>query len=69
MKFITIFVILVNVNGYHLKDYTKLTKDTCFEAGDKIIKEIANYYDERNNNPKLQGWYTSTGELVAGFYC
>ena len=45
------------------------TKDTCFEAGDKIVKEIANYYDERNNNPKLQGWYTSKGELVAGFYC
>jgi|TARA_Y100000296_G_scaffold79087_1_gene102610 hypothetical protein len=69
MKFLTVFIILVTIDGYQIKDFTKDTKDTCFESGDKIIKEIANYYDERNNNPKLQGWYTPTGALVFGFYC
>lgn len=70
MKFLTIFFIIVQLNGTHyIKDFTKITNDTCFEAGDKILKEIATHYWERNNNPKNQGWYSPKGELVMGFYC
>ena len=42
---------------------------SCSETGQKIVEEISTYYYERNGNPKLQGWYTSKGELVIGFYC
>jgi hypothetical protein len=27
------------------------------------------YYDERNGNPKLQGYYTKKGKLLLGWIC
>ena len=48
MKFLTIFFIIVQLNGTHyIKDFTKMTNDTCFEAGDKILKEIATQYTDK----------------------
>jgi hypothetical protein len=27
------------------------------------------YYSQREKNPKLQGWYDSTGKLLLGWIC
>lgn len=42
---------------------------TCFEAGDKIVQNIGIYYEERNGDPKQQGYYTKNGKLIMGYYC
>jgi len=42
---------------------------TCFEAGEQIIQKIGIYYEERNGDPKQQGYYMKNGKLIMGFYC
>ena len=40
---------------------------TCFEQGQAYIEKTFNYYYQTDT--KDQGWYTTNGKLVYGFYC
>jgi len=41
----------------------------CFDAGMYIIKNIGTYHDQKDNDPKRQGYYTQDGNLIVGHYC
>ena len=40
---------------------------TCSQQGDAYIEKIATYSDQTDTRD--QGWYTSKGNLVYGYYC
>ena len=65
----SLILILATVTGMELKTVPLDPRLTCFEAGDKIIQNIGIYYEERNGDPKQQGYYMKNGKLIMGFYC
>ena len=40
---------------------------TCSQQGDAYVEKIATYSDQTDTLD--QGWYTSKGNLVYGYYC
>jgi hypothetical protein len=55
-----------------MKDIDKAYKRWAKERSDEARKNwyrAVKYYNERNNDPKLQGWYNADGKLLLGWIC
>jgi len=71
MKYIVV-ILLLNTNGIDV-DKKKIkyngAVDTCNRIAESWVDVNTKYYDERNGNPKLQGYYTKKGKLLLGWIC
>ena len=41
----------------------------CDEMANARVDVNMKYYSERDDNPKLQGWYDPKGKLLLGWKC
>jgi len=62
MKFL--IILILSANPIVLPFNNSLT---CFEQGQAYVEKIATYYEQTDTIN--QGWYTTKGKLVYGFYC
>ena len=69
MKSIVV-ILLLATNGIDIqKVRLKYTNDNCNQVAESWVDVNTKYYDERNGNPKLQGYYTKKGKLLLGWIC
>ena len=71
MKYIVV-ILLLNTNGIDVdkkKNKYNGAVDTCNRIAESWVDVNTKYYDERNGNPKLQGYYTKKGKLLLGWIC
>jgi len=52
----------------HTKSKTQ-AHGNCDGIANAWVDVNMKYYDERNGNPKLQGYYNSKGKLLLGWIC
>ena len=61
-------ILLLATNGIDIqKVRLKYTDNNCDQVAESWVDVNMKYYDERNGNPKLQGWYTKSGKLLFNF--
>ncbi len=69
MKSIVV-ILLLATNGIDIhKVRLKYTDNNCEQVAESWVDVNMKYYDERNGNPKYQGWYTKRGKLLLGWIC
>ena len=69
MKSIVV-ILLLATNGIDLqKVRLKYTDNNCDQVAESWVDVNMKYYNERNGNPKYQGWYTKSGKLLLGWIC
>ena len=69
MKYIA-FILLLSTNGVDIKKIKfNHNGDNCNTIAEKWVDVNMKYYDERNGNPKYQGWYNTKGQLLLGWIC
>ena len=66
MKYIVIILLLstTGIEEERLKHH-----GNCDGIAEAWVDVNMKYYDERNNDPKLQGWYNPDGKLLLGWIC
>ena len=67
MKYIVI-ILLLSTSGVERIEL-KTGEPNCGEIAKAWTDVNMKYYDERNGNPKLQGYYNSKGKLLLGWIC
>ena len=69
MKSIVV-ILLLATNGIDIqKVRLKYTANHCNQVAESWVDVNMKYYNERNGNPKLQGYYTKKGKLLLGWIC
>ena len=68
MKYIVI-ILLLSTNGVDIEKVRLKHNGNCEGFANAWVDVNMKYYDERNGNPKLQGWYNSKGKLLLGWIC
>ena len=43
--------------------------DNCHTIAERWVDVNMKYYNERDGNPKYQGWYNTKGQLLLGWIC
>ena len=66
MKYIVI-ILLLSTNG--IEEVRLKHHGNCDGIDEAWVDVNMKYYDERNNDPKLQGWYNPDGKLLLGWIC
>ena len=69
MKSIVVILLLATNNIDIQKVKIKYTDNNCDKVAESWVDVNMKYYNERNGNPKLQGWYTKTNKLLLGWIC
>jgi len=67
MKYIVV-ILLLSTNGIE-EIKLKHAGNNCSEIANAWVDVNMKYYNERNNDPKLQGWYNADGKLLLGWIC
>ena len=63
-------ILLLATNGIDIqKVRLKYTDNHCNQVAESWVDVNMKYYNERNGNPKLQGYYTKKGKLLLGWIC
>jgi len=69
MKYIA-FILLLSTNGVDIEKIKfNHNGDNCSRIAENWVDVNMKYYDERNGNPKYQGWYNTKGQLLLGWIC
>jgi hypothetical protein len=69
MKYIA-FILLLSTNGVDIdKIKFKHNGDNCHTIAENWVDVNMKYYNERDGNPKYQGWYNAKGQLLLGWIC
>jgi len=69
MKYIA-FILLLSTNGVDIEKIKfKHNGDNCSTIAEKWVDVNMKYYNERDGNPKYQGWYNAKGQLLLGWIC
>ena len=69
MKYIVV-ILLLSTNGVDIeKIRLKHNGHNCDDIANAWTDVNMKYYDERDGNPKLQGWYDAVGKLLLGWAC
>ena len=66
MKYIVV-ILLLSTSG--IEEVKLKHHGNCEGIANAWVDVNKKYYNERNNNPKLQGWYNSDGKLLLGWIC
>tara|TARA_Y100000034_G_C6680577_1_gene299156 strand:- start:64 stop:267 length:204 start_codon:yes stop_codon:yes gene_type:complete len=66
MKYIVV-ILLLSTSG--IEEVKLKHHGNCEGIANAWVDVNMKYYNERNNNPKLQGWYNSDGKLLLGWIC
>ena len=66
MKYIVI-ILLLSTNA--IEEVRLKHHGNCDGIAEAWVDVNMKYYDERNNAPKLQGWYNPDGKLLLGWIC
>ena len=68
MKYIVI-ILLLNTNGVDIEKVRLKHSGNCDGIANAWIDVNMKYYDERNGNPKIQGYYNSKGKHLLAWIC
>ena len=68
MKYIVV-ILLLSTNGVDIEKVRLKHNGNCDGIAEAWTDVNMKYYDERNGNPKLQGYYNSKGKLLLGWIC
>ena len=68
MKYIVV-ILLLSTNGVDIEKVRLKHKGNCDGIANTWVDVNMKYYNERNNDPKLQGHYTADGKLLLGWTC
>ena len=68
MKHIVI-ILLLSTNGVDIEKVKLKHNGNCDEMANAWVDVNMKYYSERDDNPKLQGWYDPKGKLLLGWKC
>ena len=60
MKYIVV-ILLLSTNGVDIEKVRLKHHGNCDGIANAWVDVNMKYYNERNNDPKLQGWYNSKG--------
>ena len=66
MKYIVVILLLSTsgIEAVKLKHH-----GNCDGIANAWVDVNMKYYNERNNDPKLQGWYNADGKMLLGWIC
>ncbi len=65
MKYLVI--LLLSTTG--IEEVKLKYHDNCEGIANAWVDVNMQYYNERDGNPKLQGWYDDEGKLLLGWIC
>ena len=65
MKYLVI--LLLSTTG--IEEVKLKYTNNCNGIANAWVDMNMKYYDKRNNDPKLQGWYDDEGKLLIGWVC
>ena len=68
MKAIVI-ILLLSTNGVDIQKVKLKHHGNCEGIANAWVDVNMKYYDERNGDPKLHGYYTKEGKLLLGWKC
>ena len=68
MKYIVV-ILLLSTNGIDIEKVKFKHNGNCDGIAEAWVDVNMKYYNERNGDPKLQGWYNSKGNLLLGWIC
>ena len=68
MKYIVV-ILLLSTNGVDIEKIRLKHNGNCDGIAEAWTDVNMKYYDERNGNPKLQGYYSPKGKLLLGWIC
>ena len=68
MKYIVV-ILLLSTNGVDIEKIRLKHKGNCEKVSNTWVDVNMKYYNERNGNTKLQGYYNSKGKLLLGWVC
>ena len=68
MKYIVV-ILLLSTNGVDIEKVKLKHNGNCDGIAEAWVDVNMKYYNERNNDPKLQGWYDMEGKLLLGWLC
>ena len=66
MKYIVV-ILLLSTSG--IEEIKLKHHGNCDGIANAWVDVNMKYYNERNNDPKLQGWYNADGKLLLGWIC
>jgi len=66
MKYIVV-ILLLSTSG--IEEIKLKHHGNCDGIANAWVDVNMKYYNERNNDPKLQGWYDADGKLLLGWIC
>ena len=66
MKYIVVILLL---STGEIEEIKLKHNGNCDGIANAWVDVNMKYYNERNGNPKLQGWYNSKGKLLLGWIC
>ena len=68
MKYIVV-ILLLSTNGIDIEKIRLKHNGNCDGIAEAWTDVNMKYYNERNGNPKLRGYYNSKGKLLLGWIC
>ena len=68
MKYIVV-ILLLSTNGVDIEKVKLKHNGNCDGIANAWVDVNMKFYNERNNDPKLQGHYTADGKLLLGWIC
>jgi hypothetical protein len=68
MKYIVV-ILLLSTNGVDIEEIGLKHHNNCDGIANAWVDVNMKFYDERNGDPKLQGYYTKEGKLLLGWKC
>ena len=66
MKYIVV-ILLLSTSG--IEEVKLKHHGNCDGIANAWVDVNMKYYNERNNDPKLQGWYNADGKMLLGWIC
>ena len=60
---------MLSTNGVDIQKVRLKHHGNCERVANAWVDVNMKYYDERNGDAKLQGWYSSKGKLLLGWIC
>ena len=66
MKYIVV-ILLLSTSG--IEEIKLKHHGNCDGIANAWVDVNMKYYNERNTDPKLQGWYNADGKLLLGWIC
>ena len=66
MKYIVVILLL---STSEIEEIKLKHHGTCDGIANAWVDVNMKFYNERNGDPKLQGWYNADGKLLLGWIC